>query len=146
MKRFSSALVHLTGRLCNSVETNPLIRRVNLWQLISRISSACAARYGTHGSSSYNHARQNPGIRGFGTATPQKSAKMMIKNGFSRTAINVLDVHAATVWPSVTANSSVISTTKKKYPAFDGSGSKPRKGQRASQTRIREVSKIPLMK
>ena len=80
----------------------------------------------TYGSSWYSQARQNPGICGLGTATPQKSAKMMMRNGLKSTAMNVLGVKADMVCASVTEKSSVIKTMKKLNPALDGRKSKLR--------------------
>ena len=48
----------------------------------------------TYGSNSYSQARQNPGICGFGTATPQNRAKIMMIGGLKSTAIKVLGVKA----------------------------------------------------
>jgi len=62
---------------------------------------------------------------GFGTATPQNRANMMITNGLKSTAIKVLGVQAEIVCANVTAKSSVIRTRKKKNPARDGSGLNP---------------------
>lgn len=78
-----------------------------------------------NGSNWYNHARQKLGICGFGIVTPQNKAKVMITNGFMRTAMNVEGVSAAIVWPMVTEKSSVTRTTAKLYPAREGRGLKP---------------------
>jgi hypothetical protein len=47
------------------------------------------------------------------TATPQKSAKMMMIGGFNSIAMNVLGVKADTIWPRVTEKISVTRTMKK---------------------------------